>query len=284
MSLETPLITIIEDSLPTLSSEEDRAELSRILKDTRSEYKKIQEEITSTEAEQVKKQNFKDSVPRENHKEHEELWMEIYYMKEHIENLKQAANLVRPLSLSDLDYCFSHDEYNRLNSYFYERQLVERYTSIQDIEKGFTNHPQFLGFRRSKPNHLGKRRIQKARHNELLLHEIIRLFLEKSDIQCLNLEKFLLHRKEVLDLFWADKETRQLRLFEMPSCKELKSNVKHFAWSKERNEYFEKLKSLASSKEEIFYVVQHAHNCPCWPKAVRRLAKIKDLSPIEKIK
>jgi arabinogalactan endo-1,4-beta-galactosidase len=54
-----------------------------------------------------------------------------------------------------------------------------------------------------------------------------------------------------------------------------------FSSSNHREDFFKRLFELAVTQEQLFFIVTRVSTYSFWPKAVRRLAQLKDLSPFE---
>lgn len=257
MSLNKPLIEIVEEYLQHSSDPKEHELLAGIFVDNRSIKKKELEE-------QIKElQDYNKEVSWE-HKRLVENQRRYNYHSTRATAITILENEISELKLYTLD------------------DLVNEY------ESGNWSDPLLLSRQRPEltrsdqysPSNLFEPSI---RDNEICLHKAIRFYLEREKFQSKELERILTKRRAYLDYFRATKETLLLRISEESSFSELRSKIRHFAQSNVRNQYFDKLLSLAKTKEELFFVVKHGIRCPCWSKAVRKLAQIKDLSPIEKI-
>lgn len=276
--LDTPLIVILEQYLAT-ASQDERDILSGVLLDTRNEHEAILSQIQECEAEYSGLSSYKSDGTEEGRRAYKEsercrdgLWIQI-------RELTDEAQKNSPLSL-EMIADGVRDKWGHLND-FYEDQARTRNYSLM-LERGFINHPQYVGFGQCEPVLWGREHFERVRKGELLLHEIIRSFLSNNEFSDERLEYLLSLRKRLVDYFRSDETSLRVRLSEFVTFSDLAARVKHFAQSRVRDEYFEKALSLAKTKEELYFVVRHGTRCACWPKAVRRLAKLKDLSPFER--
>lgn len=71
------------------------------------------------------------------------------------------------------------------------------------------------------------------------------------------------------------------KLDEAESFTDIKELQSSMSRSELCNPFFRKAFSLAKTPEELFFVVQKGFRSDIWPEAVRKLAKMKDLSPFE---
>lgn len=257
MSLDKPIIELVEEYIATTSSLEERDLLTNIFDDTRSKYEEYLEERSEREANGLWKYDFPAN-----------------------RQLSYDLKVTKPISVEDLEKILTENYGPR--SYFYVDQEASSYIRFD----GFIEHQQFLGFHYTLDDSYTRSEvIQTLRKGEFILHKILRNFLSENGHKCPEIERIISYRAEFLTFIKRlPHENLFIKLEEENSFETLKRRCRHYSHSNLRDAYYEKLLRLAKTKEEIFFVVKHGLRCPCWPKAVRRLARIKGLSPIEKIK
>lgn len=257
MSLDKPIIELVEEYISSTNNPEERELLTNIFDDTRKEYEEYLEERRKYEENGTLKYNF----PTNN-------------------LLSYNLKLTKPISVEDLEKSLA-DNYGLRSSFYVDQQALS-YIRFD----GFIEHKQFLGFHYTLgDSYTRSELIQTLRKGEFILHNILRSFLSENGHNCPEIERLISYRAEFLTFIKRlPNENLFNKLEEENSFETLKKRCRHYCNSKIRDLYFEKLLRLAKTKEEIFFVVKHGSKCPCWPKAVRRLAHTKDLSPIEKIK
>lgn len=81
---------------------------------------------------------------------------------------------------------------------------------------------------------------------------------------------------------WSLRNINRNKVMEVESYDELKKFLRHFSSSDDREKFFKRLLELATTQEEIFFVVAGSKHYTFWPDAVRRLASLKDLSPLKR--
>lgn len=257
--LNKPLIEIVNEYLADSKDPREHEILSGVFIDNRASKREEMER----EIEYLRDESNELSY------EHERLAREYqdYYCSNRmraIKTLRKQIEELRLITLEDIEQKYSPDRWSN--------PLKIRSQSMYLLYSD-----QYFGFRKTQEDTFAD-----WREGELILHKAIIAYLKKANISSSRIEYIISRRRAFWDYYRATKEILLKRISEETSFAGLRSKIKHFVRSTARNEYFEALFSLAKTKEEIFFVVKHAQRCPCWPGAVRKLAEIKDLSPIEK--
>jgi hypothetical protein len=77
-------------------------------------------------------------------------------------------------------------------------------------------------------------------------------------------------------------KAKLLRELEKYNCyQSLHKRHSTFRGSSVRDEYYEKILNFSTTQEQLFFVVKLGEDTKCWPKAVRLLANLKNLSPFK---
>lgn len=256
--LNKPLIEIVDEYLADSKDPKEHEILSGVFIDNRdSKREEIEKEI-----------EYLQDESNELSCEHERLAREYQYSYrldrvraiKALQTLRKQIEESRLITLWDIEERYDGPRTLRIKSQSIDLLCSDQYPYSKRYEKG-----TFADWRKQ----------------ELILHKAILAYLKKANISSSRIEYIISRRRAFWDYYRATKEILLERISEETSFAGLRSKIKHFVGSKARNEYFEALYSFAKTKEEIFFVVKHAYRCPCWPNAVRKLAEIKDLSPIE---